>query len=64
MFWLALVTLAFIYKLFGGENRRTLAGAKLFFLDREFSRLLRHSKIIVTRQAASQTRDPYPDPLR
>lgn len=44
--WLALVTLALIYKLFGRENRRAFAGAKLFFLDREFSRLLRHSKIM------------------
>ena len=64
MFWLSLVTLAFIYKLFSRENRRALAGAKLFFLYREFSRLLWHSKIIVIRQAVSQTRDPYPDPLR
>lgn len=61
--WLALVTLALIYELFGGENRRALPGAKLFFLDREFSRLLWHSKIIVTQRAVSQIRDPYPDPL-
>lgn len=64
MFWLALVTLAFINELFGRENRSALAGAKLFFLDREFSRLLWHSKIIVIRQAVSQIRDPYLDQLR